>query len=104
MFQNVAEVVDRCLRPPEPIVIFHEIRIDPEEPTKTRAFNIEVDIDDSMLKTKIRDVLTRLVPTVESKVSQIDEEVIVIFLGPRLFYSRFRFRSLKTCRRYVAPA
>ncbi|KAF8340439.1 SWI/SNF complex 60 kDa subunit [Cantharellus anzutake] len=75
LFQNVAEVVDRCLRPPEPVVIYHEIQINPQEPTKTRAFDIEVDMDDSILKTKIRDVLTRLVPTVENRVSQIDDEI-----------------------------
>ncbi len=104
MFQNVAEVVDRCLRPPEPIVIFHEVQINPEEPTKTRAFDIEVDIDDSMFKTKIRDVLTRLVPTVENKVSGIDEEVISTILGFLLFTQDSNFRSLKMCRRYVVPA
>jgi len=75
LFQNVSELVERYLIPPEPIAIYHTIRVEPGEHQKTAAWDIQVDVDDTALKAKMSDMLTRLVPSTHSKVSALDEEI-----------------------------
>ena len=68
------------MAPPEPIAIYHTIRVEPGEHQRTTAWDIQVDVDDTALKAKMTDVLTRLVPSAGSTVSSLDEEV-----HPRFF-------------------
>lgn len=51
------------------------MNLEPGSLGQTVAYDIDVDMDDVDFKARIRDVLTRLAPPVDNKVTRLDQEV-----------------------------
>ncbi|KAG8936115.1 SWI/SNF complex component snf12 [Tulasnella sp. 419] len=77
-FQHVPELVNRFLHPLEPIVLHHMIVV--EQPTihtspASQAFDIDVDMDDLFLKSKISQSLLSFNNESQSLLLQLDDEI-----------------------------
>ena len=58
-------------------MIYHTVNLEPNSPGQTIAYDIDVDMDDVDFKARVRDVLTRLAPPVDNKVTRLDQEVSI---------------------------
>jgi hypothetical protein len=77
MFQDIPTVIHRYLSGAPPVEIHHTINLeDPAADGNTVAYDIDISLDDIDYKSRIRDVLTRLVPPLQSRVVTLDQEVI----------------------------
>jgi len=75
VFQDVPNLIHRFLLPPDPVVIYHTVNLEPNSPGQTMAYDVDVDMDDVDFKARVRDVLTRLAPPVDNKVTRLDQEI-----------------------------
>lgn len=80
LFHHIAELINRFLLPPDPIVLHHIIRtneIEDEDGRTSRmqAFDIDIDIDDHGLKSKMNSVLISLTPEANKNIAALDDEI-----------------------------
>ena len=74
MFHHIAEVVNRYLLPPDPIILSHAIHVD-ERMQSVQAFDIDIDVDDLGLKSKMNSAYVSLSSEASKNISALDEEV-----------------------------
>lgn len=75
VFQQIPMRVDRFLEPPEPIVLNYTLNPGMPPPDKAVAFDVEIKVDDTNLKTRMSHVVLSMAPESAKELSKIDEEV-----------------------------
>lgn len=82
MFHNVAEGVSRYLQPSEPVVIYHTVRVDPEDYQPMQVFDIPIEMDDVAVKAKMQKVVAGFSQDVDGNITALDDEVTYCLYFP----------------------
>ncbi|GJJ09820.1 hypothetical protein Clacol_004044 [Clathrus columnatus] len=72
-FQQLPELVNRCLKPSDPIVLDYYINVDPSNATGLQAYDIDIPVDDIVLKARMNAV--QLATETVKQITSIDDEI-----------------------------
>lgn len=75
LFTQLPERVNRFLLPAEPIVLHYTINPSIPPPDRPVAYDVEVQMDDINLKTRMQHVVVTMAPETIKELAKIDEEV-----------------------------
>ncbi|KIJ41033.1 hypothetical protein M422DRAFT_209501 [Sphaerobolus stellatus SS14] len=75
-FQQLPEIINRCLKPMDPVIIPYVITVDPSTPAGMQAFDVEIPVDDIILKSKMSVIHSQSTEIVK-QVATIDEELAI---------------------------
>ena len=73
-FQQLPEIVNRYLAPPEPIVLHYTLNPAVAPPEKPAAWDVEVKVDDSNLKGRMQHVVMSMAQDSAKELTKLDEE------------------------------
>ena len=79
-FQQLPEIVNRYLAPPEPIVLHYTLNPAVAPPEKPAAWDVEVKVDDSNLKGRMQHVVMSMAQDSAKELTKLDEEASSLFL------------------------
>ena len=74
-FQQLPEIVNRFLAPPEPIILHYTLNPTVAPPEKPAAWDVEVKVDDSNLKGRMQHVVMSMAQDSAKELTRLDEEV-----------------------------
>lgn len=75
MFQQLPELVNRFLLPPDPIILHYTLNPAVPPPEKPGAWDVEVRLDDSTLKNRMNQSVVQLAVETARELSKMDDEV-----------------------------
>ncbi len=71
----IPERVNHFLMKPDPIVLHYTLNPTIPPPDKPQAYDVEIKIDDTTLKTRMTHVLLSMTPESAKELNKIDDEV-----------------------------
>ncbi|KAI0776606.1 SWI/SNF complex 60 kDa subunit [Trametes elegans] len=74
-FQHLPELVNRFLMPPDPIILHYTINPSVPPPEKPSAWDVEVKVDDSHLKSRMQHVVVSMAQDSARDLTKLDEEI-----------------------------
>ena len=74
-FSGLPELVNRCLSPADPIILQHVILVEQATGPNTRAYDVDVDMDDPAYKQKLNQLLVSYGAEAQSTLSALEDEV-----------------------------
>ncbi|KAK7031327.1 SWI/SNF and RSC complexes subunit ssr3 [Favolaschia claudopus] len=77
LFQKLPELVNRCLNPPEPIVVHYSIDPTIPAPERPTAWDVEVKMDDAALKGRMQVVVQANKESLQN-VAKLDDEIATL--------------------------
>ena len=77
LFQQLPEIVNRFLMPPDPIVLHYLIKPGTVPPDRPAAWDVEVKLDDLSLKSRMKSATLEANPTTTKKLAELDDEVSI---------------------------
>ena len=86
LFTQLPERVNRFLLPAEPIVLHYTINPSIPPPDRPVAYDVEVQMDDINLKTRMQHVVVTMAPETIKELAKIDEEVRICIRTEAKFY------------------
>jgi SWI/SNF-related matrix-associated actin-dependent regulator of chromatin subfamily D len=75
LFQQLPEIVNRFLLPPDPIVLHYMINPGAVPPDRPSAWDVEVKLDDLSLKSRMKGATLEANPTTVKTLAELDDEV-----------------------------
>ncbi|KAI0944266.1 hypothetical protein AcW1_002018 [Taiwanofungus camphoratus] len=75
LFQQLPELVNRYLLPPDPIVLHYTLNPGVPPPDKPGAWDVEVKLDDSGLKGRMSHVVVQMAQDTAKNLVKLDEEI-----------------------------
>ncbi|KAH9921644.1 SWI/SNF complex 60 kDa subunit [Fomitopsis serialis] len=75
MFQQLPEVVNRYLLPPDPIILHYNLNPAIPPPEKPGAWDVEVKLDDSGLKSRMSHAVVQLATETARDLAKLDDEI-----------------------------
>lgn len=75
MFHQLPEIVNRFLHPPDPVVLHYTLNPTVPPPEKPGAWDVEVKLDDSAIKSRMNHAVLQLAPETARELAKLDEEV-----------------------------
>lgn len=78
-FQQLPEIVNRYLAPPEPIILHYTLNPAVAPPEKPAAWDVEVKVDDSNLKGRMQHVVMSMAQDSAKELTKLDEEASTPF-------------------------
>ncbi|KAH9936917.1 SWI/SNF complex 60 kDa subunit [Amylocystis lapponica] len=75
VFQHLPELVDRYLLPPDPIVLHYTLNPGMVPPEKPGAWDIEVKLDDTHLKSRMNTVAVQMASETARDLAKLDDEI-----------------------------
>lgn len=79
MFQQLSELVNRFLLPPDPIILHYTLNPAVPPPEKPGAWDVEVKLDDSALKNRMNHSVVQLADKTARELAKLDDEVCLSF-------------------------
>ena len=76
-FQHLPEIVNRFLLPPDPVILHYTLNPTIPPPEKSYAWDVEVKVDDSNLKSRMKHVVMSMASDSAKELTKLDEEVRV---------------------------
>lgn len=74
-FQQIPELVNHFLQPPDPIVLHYTIKPNEPPPTSPQAWDVEVKMEDISLKGRMNQVIVSMNNDSAKELARHDEEV-----------------------------
>lgn len=78
VFNHLPEIVNAWLGPPDPVVLHYSIKPNEPPPAVPQAWDIEVKMEDTTLKSKMSHVLVNMSNETSRELAKYDEEVRLI--------------------------
>jgi len=75
LFQQLPEIVNRFLMPPDPIVLHYLIKPGTVPPDRPAAWDVEVKLDDLSLKSRMKSATLEANPRTTKKLAELDDEI-----------------------------
>ncbi|KAL6299811.1 SWI/SNF complex 60 kDa subunit [Sparassis latifolia] len=77
-FQNLPELVNRFLLPPDPIILHYTLNPAVPPPEKPGAWDVEVRVDDSTLKGRMNHVIVQMASESARDLAKLDDEIALL--------------------------
>lgn len=74
-FQQIPELVNHFLQPPDPIVLHYTIKPNEPPPASPQAWDVEVKTEDTSLKSRMNQVILNMNTESARELAKYDEEV-----------------------------
>lgn len=77
-FQQLPELVNHYLQPPDPIVLYYQIKPNEPPPPTPQAYDVEVKVEDTSLKSRMNQVIVNMSSETARDVAKLDEECAIL--------------------------
>lgn len=75
IFQQLPELVNRYLLPPDPIILHYHLNPATAPPEKPSAWDVEVKLDDTHLKSRMNGIVVQMASDTARDLAKLDEDV-----------------------------
>lgn len=90
-FHQLPELLNRCIKPMDPVIMHYTITVDPSSPTGMQVFDIQIPLDDFALKAKMSAIHSHSGGDLAKQVAAVDDEITIAAQSIRNSKARLDF-------------